>query len=331
MQISIAMATFRGERYLQEQLESIATQSRLPEELVLTDDSPDAKTIEIAERFANNAPFPVTIVRNERQLGYRANFLKAISLCKGNLIAFCDQDDVWMRNKLERMLRKFADPDVLLAIHAVTVVDKDLKPVDATSSHWSCRGIYPPLTWDPWYLAYGMSMMVRREIFRWIETCEEDLGHDAFAWFVAGALGKIVGIREQLALYRQHDSNVFGAPQEATMPALIRRSTSTGVSHYLNSARIARGRATRFENVSASAPADILNRAKLAAAYFRTMAYRLDKRAMLYGTSRRIERFSIFADMLRSGAYRPIAQRGFGRSSLVKDLYLGLVRHTHIS
>lgn len=98
--ISIAMCTYNGSRYLSEQLASIAAQTRLPDELVVCDDGSKDGTLAILERFAATAPFPVRIVRNVVNLRSTKNFEKAILLCTGDLIALCDQDDVWLPHKL---------------------------------------------------------------------------------------------------------------------------------------------------------------------------------------------------------------------------------------
>jgi glycosyltransferase involved in cell wall biosynthesis len=117
LKLSVAMATYNGERFLEEQLFSIARQIRLPDEMVVSDDGSNDGTIDILERFATSAPFPVRVYRNIKPLGYGDNFLKAASLCHGDLIAFSDQDDVWLENKLANSLSFFDDDDVLLSVH----------------------------------------------------------------------------------------------------------------------------------------------------------------------------------------------------------------------
>ncbi|MGP8260227.1 MAG: glycosyltransferase [Acidobacteriaceae bacterium] len=106
--ISVAMCTYNGEKYLQEQLQSIASQTRLPDELVICDDLSTDTTPKIICNFADSAPFPVRVKINPVNLGRAAkgitrNFEQASRLCAGDLIAFCDQDDVWLPQKLARM------------------------------------------------------------------------------------------------------------------------------------------------------------------------------------------------------------------------------------
>jgi hypothetical protein len=98
--ISIAMCTYNGEKYLHEQLVSIAQQTRLPDELVICDDGSSDSTPELVARFTQSVSFPVRWIRNEKNLGSTKNFEQAISLCTGDLIALCDQDDIWLPEKL---------------------------------------------------------------------------------------------------------------------------------------------------------------------------------------------------------------------------------------
>src|SRR6266436_7212118 len=98
--ISVAMCTYNGARFLPRQLESIATQTRLPDELVVCDDGSSDESVAIVRWFANSAPFTVRLEINERNLGSTKNFGKAIGLCEGDIIALADQDDVWKPLKL---------------------------------------------------------------------------------------------------------------------------------------------------------------------------------------------------------------------------------------
>lgn len=127
-----------------------------------------------------------------------------------------------MDNKLERVAKEFVDPTVMLAVHSVKVVDRDLNVRDDnTASHWSYRGTYAPLTTNPWYLLYGMSTVLRRSIYEYIDwrdrpehpiAAGHPMPHDTWAWFVATSLGRVVAIDDELALYRQHGANRHRRP-----------------------------------------------------------------------------------------------------------------------
>jgi glycosyltransferase involved in cell wall biosynthesis len=334
--ISVAMATFNGERFLREQLDSIAGQSLLPAELVVTDDSSSPNTLDIVREFASQVSFPVRVHKNESRLGYRANFFKAFSFCAGDLIALCDQDDVWMPNKLERLSSAFSDDDVLLAIHNVTLVDSNLKTIPgASKKHWYHEGTYAPLTTDPAYTAYGMCLMVRRDILNWIDPAEvgnleQSYGHDLWLWFVATSLGKVVGLSEELALYRQHAANVFGVHKPESKKEGVAVSRRTGSAHYIRSEVMSLKLGAKFTNVRPDAPEKIKRRAQEASDFYRkrAMFYRL--RADLYGGANRWQRIGTFTRLLRSGGYRPTHRQGLGRKALLKDIAISLIKNEQV-
>ena len=92
--LSVSMCTYNGARFLREQLESIASQIRLPDELVVCDDGSTDATLAILTEYAKAVRFPVRIQCNTSRLGPAKNFEQAISLCKGEIIVLSDQDDI---------------------------------------------------------------------------------------------------------------------------------------------------------------------------------------------------------------------------------------------
>src|SRR6056297_807393 len=139
MKVSIAMATFNGQDYIEQQLNSIFSQTVLPDEIVICDDGSTDSTYEICSRLAASAPFSVKIFRNAENLGYTKNFEKALSLCSGEIIFFSDQDDVWYPEKIQKMLEPFKqDNDVGLVYSDALVVDEKLESMNVTV--FSTRG-----------------------------------------------------------------------------------------------------------------------------------------------------------------------------------------------
>lgn len=113
MRISIAMCTWNGISYLAEQLNSIAEQTRIPDELIICDDLSTDNTRTFLSSFASKAAFPVRIFNNQTRLGSSDNFNKAISHCEGELIVLSDQDDIWIKEKLAIIENNFeANPDL---------------------------------------------------------------------------------------------------------------------------------------------------------------------------------------------------------------------------
>ena len=143
MKLSVALCTYNGEKFIAEQLESIARQTVLPDELIICDDRSADQTVQILHEFANKAPFPVSIYHNETTLGVIRNFEQAISLCKGEYIALADQDDVWLPEKIEKSLAliesaqaQYAGEEVPLLVHTdLKVVDQQLKVISESFMH----------------------------------------------------------------------------------------------------------------------------------------------------------------------------------------------------
>ena len=122
--ISVALCTYNGEPFLRQQLASIQQQTRLPDELVVCDDQSTDQTLTIVRQFAASAPYTVKIFENERNLGFAANFERAIRLCEGDLIALSDQDDIWYPNRLERSEQELtAHPEAGLVFSDADVIN----------------------------------------------------------------------------------------------------------------------------------------------------------------------------------------------------------------
>jgi hypothetical protein len=243
--ISVAMATLNGVDYLGDQLDSIARQTRRPDELVICDDGSTDGTIDLIKNFARSAPFSVRLFENSARLGYRKNFIQAASLCQGELISFCDQDDVWQRSRLNRMAAAFDNPDVLLAFHNATVVDGRRAPIGQTFK-FSKKRVYAPLELPPWTIVPGFSQVFRRSLLQHVDLHDqsvdmycttEPMPHDQWFLFVASLLGSIVYVPDRLAQYRQHGLNCSGwLPSRPLAYAL---HSVTHARYYAQSALIA--------------------------------------------------------------------------------------------
>ena len=122
--ISIALCTFNGGRFLRQQLESYATQTVQPLELVVCDDGSTDDTIDIIKQFAATACFPVRLEVNKHRLGVAVNFGEAVRRCTGEVIVLSDQDDIWLPPKLERIGNTFADhPDLGMVFSDAEAID----------------------------------------------------------------------------------------------------------------------------------------------------------------------------------------------------------------
>src|SRR3974390_3258095 len=131
--VSVVLCTYNGARYLREQLESIARQSRQPAEMVVCDDGSEDDTVTILRGFASEVSFPVRIFQNPHRLGSTRNFDQGIGLASGEFIALCDQDDVWAPEKLEYLANMLiSDPSVGGVFSDADLIDENSKPIGKT-------------------------------------------------------------------------------------------------------------------------------------------------------------------------------------------------------
>jgi glycosyltransferase involved in cell wall biosynthesis len=223
MKISIALCTYNGEKFLQDQLESIATQTRLPDELVVCDDRSSDRTLEILEKFRDKAPFPVHIHQNKTNLGSTKNFAQAIDLCSGDIIVLSDQDDVWKPAKLETLEKAFLDhPEVGYVFSDGDLVNDSLQPIGRTI--WESNQFYGEtysryvngeqlLCFLRWQIVTGATMAFRARLKEYLPPFPEHKIwiHDGWISVVGSSIGEIgLPLKESLVLYRQHDRQQMG-------------------------------------------------------------------------------------------------------------------------
>ncbi|WP_307087755.1 glycosyltransferase family 2 protein [Sphingomonas faeni] len=215
--MSIAMATYNGARFIQEQLNSILAQTHLPWELVITDDQSTDATEQIVNAFAEKAPFRIRFIRNEDRLYFSSNFMKAASLCEGDFIAFSDQDDIWDPRKIELSLDALAQPGVVLCVHDATKVNEQLEPIGLETRRGVPKGLlaeFDPLNaFSGFVCTFPTSMLALipagQRPADIIET-NRLFSHDRWICFLATLVGSIANLPDPLALYRQHDDNAAG-------------------------------------------------------------------------------------------------------------------------
>ena len=220
MLISVAMCTYNGEKYLQEQLDSIANQSRLPDELIVCDDNSSDQSVSILERFSGSASFPVKIFKNQTNIGSTKNFEKAIRLCAGDIIVLSDQDDTWNHDKLKLMEEAFsASAQVGAVFSDGDVVDENLSFLGYT-------------LWDKFYfgkklrreflngnafqillnhsVVTGATVAFRSNLRNKILPISSLWFHDCWIAFLISIISDIKFIDKKLVKYRQHKGQQLG-------------------------------------------------------------------------------------------------------------------------
>lgn len=209
--ISIAMATYNGEKFLQEQLDSIVNQTYKNLEIIICDDCSTDNTIDIIKDFQKRDR-RIKLYQNEKQLGVLKNFEKAISLCSGEYIAISDQDDIWVANKIEIMFSEIEEN--ILIYHDDVLIDRSGKLIH--NSFFESNEIFinkehktKALILDNWIL--GHACMFSSQLKKDILPIGHEMEHyDMWIAIVASKVGKIKYLNKQLVLWRQHGTNTSG-------------------------------------------------------------------------------------------------------------------------
>lgn len=204
MKISVAMATFNGAQFLEAQLNSILNQERVPDEIVVSDDNSTDGTFEILQKFQRDANLEMIVVKNEGASGYTQNFANALARTTGDLIFLSDQDDVWGKAKINKIIELSSRfPKHLAFLNDTELTDAELKPTGLTKlGQIKAAG----LSRDSFIM--GCCAAIRRELLDYCLPIPISFkGHDNWIVGVANGLGATYISEEVLQYYRRHGDN----------------------------------------------------------------------------------------------------------------------------
>lgn len=221
--IIILLSTYNGSKYLKNQLTSLASQTYKEFEIIARDDGSSDKSYDLLSKFTESSSLHVRVLPNHTNLGVKKSFeLLAREALEGgaNYMMFCDQDDIWEPEKVEKSLQKMQElekfyPDTPLLVHTdLHVVDENLHLLD--NSFWHYQNLDPSK--DSLNRALmqnivtGCTMMINRKLaLLSLPIANEAIMHDWWIALVATQFGKIDFLDEQTMKYRQHSSNDTGA------------------------------------------------------------------------------------------------------------------------
>jgi glycosyltransferase involved in cell wall biosynthesis len=218
LRVSIALTTYQGERFLSQQLESFLGQTRLPDELCISDDGSTDRTLEIINAFASTAPFPVKSVSNPIRGGVNKNFENAVLHCSGDVILFSDQDDVWLPLHIENLAAPLEANSGIVAVASDSqFVDEGLQSSGCTQAESdrfpaSLRDATMRLPRNQLNLvlrqnmATGHGMAFRRALVPLLVPFTTTFMYDEWVLLLAAATGYITYVPQPLTLHRQHQA-----------------------------------------------------------------------------------------------------------------------------
>jgi glycosyltransferase involved in cell wall biosynthesis len=337
--VSVVMATYNGSAHILEQLESLAGQTIMPQELVVCDDCSSDNTIEILNDFRSKAPFPVKVISNEKNLGFGDNFLKAASLAHSQWVAFCDQDDIWPQEKLATVKAAAeANPGAVLISHPSKILRDGVETGEVVGP--ASPGLYPPLSQDPFLVENGHCLIFKRLLLEVLDTADRPysvhkkhirMPHDDWITFLGTCLGDNVVLAEALVLYRMHSKNTSeAAVRKSGLSEYLRRGVLINETLISSLAKATRERADQLDRVI-SAEAQIMHNAEAAATYYRRLSKHADLRAKLWTENKFISRLTLITRLVVQGAYFGHKRGGLGVKEGIKDLAFGTLVRAKVS
>ena len=215
--ISVCIATYNGEKYIKEEIESILPQLGCEDEIIVSDDGSTDTTLEIIRGF--NDPRIKIVSHNKEKALYKFdytthNFENALSYAKGDYIFLADQDDVWLPDKVNVTLEALRNNDI--AISDCVVVDKNLKeikPSRFTKSRPSVKISNNILSCNN----HGCCMAFRRCVLNTVLPFPKaGVAHDLWIAVYGAIFHNVEFIDKPLILFRRHDGNVSESMGKST-------------------------------------------------------------------------------------------------------------------
>ena len=202
--ISVAMATYNGEKYIKEQIESILSQLDCYDEVIVSDDGSTDQTIAIIEKFHDPR---IKVIQGPKK-GVKQNFSHAIFHCHGKYIFLADQDDIWEMNKVNRVLQEFNKSQAVVVVHDCIIVDHEMNIVN--ESFYSLRASRTGFSKNILKNSYiGCCMAFHCKLKNKILPIPDKIEmHDQWIGLIGETYGKCVFISDRLIRYRRHGSNV---------------------------------------------------------------------------------------------------------------------------
>lgn len=236
--IAILLASYNGEKYIAEQIESLLKQTETGWELFVHDDGSTDNTLEILHGYEARYPDRIHILDGPPCGGAKDNFLWMMKNVRAPYVMFCDQDDVWLPEKVEltlgemrRLEAQHGKEKPLLVFADLCVTDEGLRPIAARLS------AYQKL--DPWRtkaknlmiqnVITGCAVMINRtlaELAAKPENTAEIIMHDWWCALIAASFGGVSFVDRALVLYRQHGGNFVGAKNLNSLRYLTARIRS---------------------------------------------------------------------------------------------------------
>ncbi len=212
MKISVCMATYNGGKYIEEQLVSILSQLKVDDEVIVSDDNSTDNTLDVVKALDDSR---IKVFINTKENGYTRNFENALEKSSGDIIFLADQDDIWLENKVEVLLKSLETNDFVVS--DCKIVDVELNVLN--SSHFKLRGVKQGFIHNLLLTRYvGACMAFKREVLDKSLPFPNNAKlspHDYWICLVSELYFNVGLIAEPLVLYRRHGENASNGGEKS--------------------------------------------------------------------------------------------------------------------
>ena len=204
MNVSVVMATYNGDKYIKEQLDSIMCQLSNEDELIVSDDGSSDSTCEIINEYKNN--YKNIRLFNSNHLGASKNFLKAIHYSKNDIIILSDQDDICEKDKISKTKKYFENNEnIKVMLHNFTLIDINGNAIDNTLKIRYHHGYFTNIIRSCYW---GCAMAIKKDFLDMLKHSNNVVAHDQYIGLLAEKHRVAGFLDESLLKHRIHSSNV---------------------------------------------------------------------------------------------------------------------------
>jgi glycosyltransferase involved in cell wall biosynthesis len=229
--VSVVMATYNGAAFLAKQLDSIVNQTYSNIEVIVVDDKSTDGTALLVNSYVEKCQ-NVRLFVNDQNLGYVKNFEKGFLLAKGEIIAPCDQDDIWDIRKIELLLAEMGTHEIVYCNSSL--IDGNDHPLHKKLSDIkTLRDFDTCLNFTIGNTPAGHAMLINKSLIQRCIPFPTMVPHDFWLGFVATCVAPIKYVDQVLVQYRQHNSNVFGAVKVEGGKKVVRKKNSKATEQAL--------------------------------------------------------------------------------------------------
>ena len=219
--IDILLATYNGEEYLEEQLNSILNQTYKNFNLIISDDNSTDSTVKILDKYSKKDS-RIIVYKQNRNLGVVSNFEFLLSKVESKYFMFSDQDDIWIETKIEKSINKLEETNSDIVFTDLMVVDDKLNVL--YNSYWELKGLKNKIikynSFGALYLnnyITGCTMIMKKEVISKVLPLPKKskyVLHDYWIALITSQSGKVEFLNEPTIKYRQHKNNRVGSKKK---------------------------------------------------------------------------------------------------------------------